>query len=348
VLVDTLPREVTFVSTDDSSGSYDPGTTLRAPTYTWRYSLLAPGAEKTLHLVANVNSKLDPNTVVSNSVQISSVQTAAVTAGYDVLIRAVSVTPLYLQKALSKGAVGQDKSGRALVDPGSEIVYTLTFSNPATNPTVTQVTITDTLRPELTFVSADGGKLGSYNDATKTYTWVSDSLLPGVQKTLNLTVRVADKLDPNAVISNAATISANTGQVVVTSPQASVNVVVRASPVQAKDISIKPDHIYRGGTNAKSSLMVVVYMPDGIGTGAISNTPMVLTPGNVQATGQIIFGTATQGKILGFFDAGPILSATKGTPQEYGECLVTVTGSLSGGRSFVAQGPIWIISGSGP
>ncbi len=154
-----------------------PGPMIRArtfapPTYTWRYASLAPGAQKTLHLVAQVGSKLDPNTVVSNSVTISSVQTAATQAGLDVLVHAVSVTPLYLQKTLARGPYGQpDSRGRPRVDPGSNITYTLTFSNPATNPTVTQVTVADTLPPELTFVSADGGNLGSYNAATQTYTW---------------------------------------------------------------------------------------------------------------------------------------------------------------------------------
>ncbi len=133
-----------------------------------------------------------------------------------------------------------------------------------------------------------------------------------------------------------------------TPTKASVDVVVRAARVQAQDIYIKPDHIYRSGSTAKSNLMVVVYLPEGIGMDAISNTPMVLTPGNVQATGQLIFGTTTQGKVLGFFDVGPILAATQGTPNQYGECPVTVVGILNDGRSFVAQGTIWILSGSGP
>ena len=107
---------------------------------------------------------------------------------------------------------------------------------------------------------------------------------------------------------------------------------------------LKPDHIYRNYPKAQTDLMVVVHLPEGIGLAAISNTPLVLTPGNVKATGQQIFGTSTQGKVLCFFDVAPILSATQG----YGEFPLKVTGSLKDGRSFVAQTTITILKFGGP
>jgi hypothetical protein len=107
---------------------------------------------------------------------------------------------------------------------------------------------------------------------------------------------------------------------------------------------IKPDHIYRNYPKAQTDLMVVVHLPQGVGAGAISNSALVLTPGDIKATGQQIFGTSTQGKVLCFFDVDAILAATTG----YGEFPLNVTGQLRDGRSFTAETTIWILKFGGP
>jgi uncharacterized repeat protein (TIGR01451 family) len=338
-IVDTLPREVSFVSADGDRdfGSYDSGTR----TYTWRYAALAAGAQKCLNLVVRVNDAVDPNTVIGNVATISAGQVSPTKAQLDVVVRAAAYTPLRLQKTLAGGATGQaDGKGRPYVDAGSTITYAINFSNPATNKTVTSVSIVDTLPREVTFVSADGDRdFGTYDSATHTYTWRYGSLAPGAEKCLNLVVRVSDKVAPDTVISNSATIS--TGEVSPTKAQ--LDVVARPASVQGQ-MYVKPDHIYRNNSTVKSELMVVVHLPEGIGMGAITNTPLVLTPGNVTATGQLIFGTSTQGKVLGFFDVDPILAATQG----YGEFTLKVTGKLNDGRSFYATSTIWILKFGGP
>jgi uncharacterized repeat protein (TIGR01451 family) len=254
--------------------------------------------------------------------------------------------------------VGQpDGKGRPYVDAGSILTYRLCFSNPATNVAVTAVSIVDTLPRQVTFVSADGDRdFGSYDAGESTgiptYTWRYASLAPGEEKYVNLIVRVNDNVDPNTVIVNSATISS--GQVPARTAQ--LDVVVRTASVPSV-MYIKPDHVYRNNSTAEANLMVVVHLPVGIGMGAISNTPLVLTlpdvaaagqrvlnPANVQATGQTIFGTATQGKVLCFFDVAPILTATQG----YGEFPLKVTGLLNDGRPFAAAGQIWILKFGGP
>jgi uncharacterized repeat protein (TIGR01451 family)/fimbrial isopeptide formation D2 family protein len=362
-LIDTLPRDVSFLSADSrDSGSYGTDPKTGAQTYTWRFVSLASGEEKRLILVVRVNDGVDPNTVIRNLATAGTAQTPTASASLDVVVRAAPVspyTPLRLQKTLVQGAVGQpDNKGRPCVDPGSNLTYEIYFSNPATNRAVTQVSVVDTLPREVSLVRADGDRDFGFYDVdpktgVQTYTWRFDSLAPGEEKRLTLVVRVNDKVDPNTVISNSATIS--TGQVA--STQATAEVVIRRAPSIEGQMYVKPDHIYRNSAAGKPDLMVVVHLPEGIGMGALSNTPLVLTlddvtatgqrvlnPANVTATGQMIFGSSTQGKVLCFFAVNPILAATQG----YGEFPLRVTGRLNDGHSFYACGSIWIVKFGGP
>ena len=346
-LTDTLPRDVTFVSADGDRdfGSYNSSTR----TYTWQYASLAPGAQKSLNLVVRVNDKVGVGTVISNLVTIAGKQTVVTTAGKDVVVRAAPGTyaPLGLQKTLAQGAVGgADGKGRLPVNAGTILTYAICFSNPAANKTVTGIFIVDTLPREVSFVSADGDRdFGSYDSKTNTYTWQYPSLEPGRERCLNLLVRVNDKVDPDALIVNSATV----GTAQTSTTTAHIEVAVRAAvtppPGDVKgQMYTKPDHIYRNDSTAKAELMVVVHLPEGIGMAAISNTPLVLTPGNVKATGQQIFGTSLQGKVLCFFDVDPILAATQG----YGQFTIKAAGKLNDGRSFVGEDTIWILKFGGP
>jgi len=347
-IVDTLPPEVTFVRADGDRdfGFYDPNT----HTYTWRYGSLAPGLEQTLNLVVRVNDRLDPNTVITNSASLNNKQTVLSTRiNTEVVVRPVPVVygPVRLLKTLARGAVGQpDSKGRSYVEAGSTVTYAISFSNPSTNQPVLQISVVDRLPREVTFVTADGDRdFGSYDPNTHTYTWRFASLDSGAEKSVNLTVRMNDRLDPNTLITNAATIS--TGQT--SSATVGVESIVRGIPTppvtEVKGMMyIKPDHIYRNNSTTKSDLMVVVHLPEGIGMTMISTTPLVLTPGNVKATGQQIFGTSSQGKVLCFFAVDPILAATQG----YGEFPLKVTGRLNDGRFFVCDGTIWILKFGGP
>lgn len=343
-LVDTLPRDVSFVSADGGRdlGFYDPNT----HTYTWHYASLGSGLEQTLNLTVRVNDKVAPDTVISNSAAITAKQTMTTRAQSDVVVRAAPPTglPLRLQKTLARGAAGPvDDRGRSYVDAGATLTYAICFSNPATNGTATQVSLVDTLPREVSFISADDDRdFGFYDAGMHTYTWRYVLLAPGAEKVLNLVVRVNEKVAPGTVIANSVTIRA--GEV----PPTTARLEVAARGAPAPDVKslmyIKPGHIYRNYPKAQTDLMVVVHLPEGTGAGAISNTPLVLTPGNVKATGQQIFGTSTQGKVLCFFDVDPILTATQG----YGEFPLKVTGALKDGRSFVAATTISILKFGGP
>jgi uncharacterized repeat protein (TIGR01451 family) len=337
-LVDTLPPEMSFVSADGDGGLgfYDPD----AHTYSWRYTSLGSGLEQTLNLTVRVNDRVDPGTVISNSVAITAKQTTTTRVHSDVVVRAVRTDlPLRLQKTLVRGLTGATDA--PYVDPGATITYEISFSNPATNETATQISLVDTLPREVSFVRADGdGEFGSYDAGTHTYTWRYTLLAPGEEKVVYLTVQVNEKAAPGTVIANAVTI--RPGEMPPTTDR--LEVTVRPAASVRSLMYIKPDHIYRNYPKAQTDLMVVVHLPQGVGAGAISNSALVLTPGDIKATGQQIFGTSTQGKVLCFFDVDAILAATTG----YGEFPLNVTGQLRDGRSFTAETTIWILKFGGP
>ncbi len=337
-LVDTLPRDVSFVSADGGRelGFYDPNT----HTYTWHYTSLGSGLEQTLNLTVRVKDTVAPDTVISNSAAITARQTMTTKVQSEVVVRALRTKlPLWLEKTLAQGLIGATDA--PYVDPGATITYMILFSNPATNETATQISLIDTLPRDVSFVSADGDRdFGSYDPGTHTYTWRYALLAPGERKVLNLTVRVNEKAVPGTVIANGVTIRPS--EMPPTTDH--LEVAVRAATNVQGLMYLKPDHIYRNDPKAQADLMVVVHLPVGTGMGAISNTALVLTPGNVKATGQQIFGTSTQGKVLCFFDVDAILAATQG----YGEFPLTVTGMLKDGRPFVAQTTIWILKFGGP
>jgi uncharacterized repeat protein (TIGR01451 family) len=337
-IVDTLPREVSFVSADGSRdlGFYDQNT----HTYSWHYASLGPGLEQTLNLTVRVNDQVAPDTVISNSVAIAARQTTTTRTHSDVVVRTVRTDlPLRLQKTLVQGLTGS--TTEPYVFPGATITYAIYFSNPATNETATQISLVDTLPREVTFVSADSDReFGSYDPGTHTYTWRYALLAPGEEKVVNLTVQVNEKAVPGTVIANAVTIRPSE------MPPTTTRLELPVGPAMSvqSQMYIKPDHIYRNYPKAQADLMVVVHLPEGIGGGAISNAALVLTPGNIKATGQQIFGTSTQGKVLCFFDVDALLAATTG----YGEFPLKVTGQLRDGRSFVAETTIWILKFGGP
>jgi uncharacterized repeat protein (TIGR01451 family) len=340
-LVDTLPREVSFVSADGdgSLGFYDPNT----HTYSWHYTSLGAGLEQTLNLTVRVNDRVDPGTVISNSITIAAQQTTATKVRSDVVVRTTwTDLPLRLQKTIVNGLapVLAGHSGGPYVYAGTELTYAISLSNPATNETATQIALVDTLPREVTFVRADDDReFGSYDPGLHTYTWRYALLAPGAEKVLNLVVRVQDNVAPGTVIANTATIRASE----MPPTTARLEAEVESMSVEGT-MYLKPDHIYRNYAKPQADLMVVVHLPVGIGTAAISNTALVLTPGNIKATGQQIFGTSTQGKVLCFFDVDALLAATTG----YGEFPLNVTGQLKDGRTFVAQTTIAILKFGGP
>jgi uncharacterized repeat protein (TIGR01451 family) len=106
----------------------------------------------------------------------------------------ISYNPLNLSK--------DDGLGGACVSPGGTITYTISYTN-ANTYDVTGVTITDTLPPEVTFVSCTGG--GSHSGST--VTWNIGTITAGASGSVTLTVQVNLGTPPGTNIINYATIN---------------------------------------------------------------------------------------------------------------------------------------------
>ncbi|MDA2930597.1 DUF11 domain-containing protein, partial [Acidobacteria bacterium AH-259-O06] len=141
-LHDSLPTGVTFVSASASQGSLVPFSTL-----TWNLGVLEPGAKAEVTILVTVNSaaagttlvnqaevvaaEIDPNELNNSAQEQTTVQKVAVAPESDLSItKSDSPDP---------------------VDAGTRLTYTLKVSN-AGPSTATEVTLSDDLPPEVTFV----------------------------------------------------------------------------------------------------------------------------------------------------------------------------------------------------
>ncbi len=233
-------------------------------------------------------------------------------------------------------------SARTILSKPKPIIERPLPRNPPTNRSVTGIQVRDILPRELSYVRADGDReWGSYDDKNHEYVWRYPSLEAGRDATVKLVVKVGDQVAHDASILNRAEVSsADTGP-----SSASFETAANAAPpIVASTMYTKPNHIYRNNPPMKAELMVVVHLPQGIGSSAINPAPLVMTPGNGQGTGQYVFGTAAQGKVLCFFDTASLLAATPGV---YGEQRITVRGQLNDGRLFEAHDTIWILKFAG-
>lgn len=337
-VVDALPGEVVFVSASGRSGQYSAFT----HSYTWSFPSLAAGESGCVDIVVQLGSNIPGGTAITNRVTVDSDETSAsttstvVVTGYD---------SLRLTKRIKSGAVEDPKvRGRLLVTPGAYVTYEICIANPSATHTVTDISIVDTLPRQTTFVSAEGDRqLGSYDGLTHTYTWFYESLAPGGEDCLDLVVQVPEATEPNTVITNTATVSARQTQ----SATTTVDVIVPEEPptpegVVLCDLLVKPTKLYRDLRTQPTDLMAVLHLPEGFGKQMIVNQPLILTPGNIPANPQRIFGTTSAGAVMAFFDPQALLAAT----AVNGCIQVTVTGQLTDGRSFLGQQNIDIYQSS--
>ena len=108
----------------------------------------------------------------------------------------IPYNPLNLDKS--------DDTGGACVNPGDTFTYTMSYTNGNSN-TVTNVTITDTLPSEVTFVSCSDGCSQSGN----TVTWNIGTLTPGESGSVTLMVQVNPGTASGTTITNYATIDSD-------------------------------------------------------------------------------------------------------------------------------------------
>jgi uncharacterized repeat protein (TIGR01451 family) len=333
MIVDTLPREVSFVSAEGDGifGAYD----LDTHTYTWVYPSLLPGSGVCLSLVVQVGRDITPGTTISNTVTVENRDVAAQTASVSAIAETREILPVDLVKTVTAGIKGQDQSGQYVV-PGQSVTYTICASN-NTDVLLGNVTIIDNLPPEVTFDSADGDDdIGRYDPATHSYTWSFPQIDAGATICANITVIVNKNVGPGTSIVNEAQLE--TGDTFV-STIAELFTESDSSPTTVP-LSLSPLIIAREGFNRSEELTATLAFSAGVEPSDIPSEPVVLSPGSLVAKTQTVSLENGILKIRAKFDLHRVLNAI----PEDGLTTLTVSGQLRSGRTFVGTGNILVVA----
>ncbi|WP_187276457.1 DUF11 domain-containing protein [Parahaliea maris] len=212
VLSDQLPPELSF------SGSTGGGNHNGSGLVIWNLPDLPANSSNTVTLSATVNSPIPNGTVIHNSASIDSIETNAVASPVAPANVTINSAPaLTISKAAS---VSQ-------VTPGQRVSYTLTYENIGTD-TASNLTLTDNLPPELTFISADSGAV--FNPASGTVRWDIGTVDANDGGSVIVTAEVNAPLPNGLQIYNFATISGSNAPPV-SSPPNQGTVTISSSPV---------------------------------------------------------------------------------------------------------------------
>lgn len=234
-LIDDLPPEVQFLSTT-GGGTYTSGT----HTVSWDLGTLAAGApQECVQLVVEVDPATLPGSVITNYATIDSDETPPTTDYESTIICAApsptptatptptpsptatptatptpTVTPTptptatppptpILELSKDDGLADDD-----CVATGGIITYTICYANTASAADAHNVTITDTLPAQVSFISATGG--GTYDSGTHTVSWNLGTLLAGLPEVcVQIVAQVNAATPPGSVITNYATIDSD-------------------------------------------------------------------------------------------------------------------------------------------
>ncbi|WP_275291750.1 hypothetical protein [Amycolatopsis sp. La24] len=187
VVTDTLPAGVSYVA-----GS-DPRCTASGQVVTCQLPDLAPGQSTHLGFRVTVSPTVAPGTRLDNtaSVAFQGKQTGREQTRTSNTVRNVVAAPEYtLAKVVDK----------ATALPGDQLTYTVTLAN--TGPiAVPPTTVTDTLPPGTTFVSAD--TTSGTVTGTGPLQWHAAAIPPGGQATLTVHVRIDDATIGATLINRA-------------------------------------------------------------------------------------------------------------------------------------------------
>ena len=327
-VVDTLPNEVIFISADDEgvSGSYDPKT----HSFTWSYSSWPPEIPMTLEITVEVKADVPTGTVISNSASIDSKQTPLTTKRLDVVAGHNALN-------LTKSILGATQGQVASVSADSAVTYVIEFEN-NNEFVVTGVSVLDVLPKEVSFVSAQKGTLaGKYDPATHTCAWSFASLKPGQAVHLEVSVKVNKDLPKGTIFTNSVTVESKETP----SGLASADAIVGETPTAVPGLKVLPEIIRRNGESYDIQASIV--LPQGIGRQDVADVLPTLYPGKIEAKRLFIYGSTNKAKVIGLFDKNELLNAIKGS----GEVTLQMVGMLMSGRSYSAEGTVYITKYSG-
>jgi len=230
-IIDTIPRELSFISADGYGvfGFYD--TALHR--YTWLNPPMATGGPTYLDLIVRANPDVKPGTVVTNWVTINTDKTWPTKISVDAI---VIESGLSLSKSIIGYSASPDTGGGFFVNPGDIVAYSIGFDNSSNGLAINNVAFVDTLPYEVSFLSADGdGLFGQYDFGTQTYTWSYPSIPAGAHTCLRLVVKVGDTAAIGKTLTNSV-VTVIAGEEVKDSDK-SVNTTVKKAVLDPLNLS---------------------------------------------------------------------------------------------------------------
>lgn len=232
---------------------------------------IQPNTEMNFYFTAMVNYNLTPGTQIPNTAQVSGqiplIPTPLAAGGSSNTVYAIVGLPtsLTLVKSVSSSSV----------QPGTAAQFTITCSNPTTNPTV-GVTITDTLPNPLTFESATG----VYTQSAGIVTWTA-TLNPGQTENFSLTALLAQTATIGVSIGNTAVVSIGGTQLATSTATFTVG-QVSASPLVISKLATADSALpgepitylitfANNGSSLLNNVQIIDYFP--IGTAYLNGSP---------------------------------------------------------------------------
>ncbi len=329
-VVDTLSKDVTFISAKDQDGIEIGKYEDKEYIWTWSIESLEPKEEIHIELEVSVNPDLPLGTTITNIVTIDCNEAPPSSTSVDAVVS-------YKRLNITKKAI--DSSGLEIewVDPGERFTYQICFDNIDNDSEVTNVSLSDTLPSEVTFVSAEVNNqnfIGYYDLKKHTYTGTLKYLEPKEEEIcLELVVDVNEGTPLGTIISNSVIIDSNETLPVT----ADVNIVTGEPLFRVDNLSITPNVLRRNGTSP--NIMAVVQFPDWVKQSNINpNDQPILYYGNRaidQGGGSYPSGTDNNGprRISVLFNRAKLINALYG----YGAFTLRVEGKLITGQSYYGE-----------
>lgn len=200
VVTDALDEGVDFVEADNG-GVYDKA----SHTVTWTFDSVDPFEGDAVKLTVKVNEKA--RQIKEGETTATVDNTAAVTVDNKTTTTSDPVEiPVTPDKPTDPTKKADDKALNSFgkIAVGDQLPFTVSYVNNLN--TVATVTVRDTLEEGLTFVSADNG--GTYDEATRTVTWVLKDVAPFTSGSVTVITEVnenaVDAADPT--VANSAVV----------------------------------------------------------------------------------------------------------------------------------------------
>ncbi|MFC1636959.1 hypothetical protein ACFL5Z_19215, partial [Planctomycetota bacterium] len=220
---------------------------------------------------------------------------------------------------------------------------------------VTNVSVVDWLPEEVVFVSATGNKeYGSYDEQSHTFTWTYKSIPAKSTTYETLEVRIRDDVPRDIIIVNTVKIDSDQTDESQNPPDDN-EINTGEEPAPLEQFSILPEIIR--DTDGTYEIQATAILPEGVGIDNIEDEPPVLYlpepyKGKINATRQIVYGSATRAKVIALFDKTELLNAVSEAAQskglsDRGEFKLMVVGKLKKGQSWYGIDTVYITGYTG-